>query len=222
MSMSSSLDYHLRELDTARDPTDSSHCLPEIRSRERDVLDIGCGIGQLFVAQGKHRPAGLCVGLDIEHAPLAYGASHFPDIVFVRGRAETLPLPAAAFDLVVARVSLPYTHLPRALDEIDRVLCPGGRVWLSLHPVARTWRELAAALRQRHFKDVVFRCHVLLNGTLLHSVGRVLPFPGNGRYESFQTRAGMGRLLRARGFTAITVKQNRHFVVDARKPGAAA
>lgn len=218
--MSSSLHYHLRELDTALDPGDPNHCLPEVRQDERDVLDIGCGVGQLFVAQSARRPAGMRVGLDVEQAPLAYAARHFPTAAFfVRARAESLPLRAASFDLVVARVSLPYTNLPRALDEIHRVLRPGGRVWLSLHPMAMTWRELGAALRDGRLKDVVFRCYVLANGALLHACGRVWPFT-NGRRESFQTEGGMRRALRAKGFTEILIKRDRHFVVDARRLGS--
>ena len=182
------------------------------------MLDIGCVIGQLFVAQGKRPGDGLRVGLDIDHEPLAYGARHFDSIGFLRGRAEALPFADASFDRVVSRVSLPYSHLPSALAEIRRVLRPGGRLWMSLHPPAQTWLELGNALRQRHPKDVIFRIFILLNGCLLHATGRILPFV-NGRYESFQTAGGMRRLLAAREWCDIEARRGRHFVVSARKPG---
>lgn len=216
--MTGSVDYHLRELEAARNRDDPRHCLPNIAAGERDVLDIGCGIGQFFIAQGRERTAHLSAGLDIDQEALAYGARHFPDIDFVRGKAESLPFARFSFDLVVSRVSLPYTDLPRALDEIARVLRPGGRIWLSLHPLARTWHELGDALRHARAKDVVFRAYSLLNGCLLHAFGCVLPFPLNGRYESFQTSAGMRRLLAMRNFEDVGIRRDRHFVVSARRP----
>lgn len=220
--MASSVDYHLRELEAARDRNDPRHCLPDIGAGEKDVLDIGCGIGQLFAALGREDAAHRSVGIDIDQAALAYGRRRFPGLGLVRARAEMLPFATDSFDLVVSRVSLPYTDLPRALDEIARVLRPGCRAWLSLHPVARTWHELFDALRSARAKDVLFRLFVLLNGSLLHLSGRVLPFPRNGRFESFQTRTGMQRLLARHGFEDIEVLRGRHFVVTARTPAKVA
>lgn len=230
-----SVAYHLQELAAARDPADPRHCLPGLLPHERDVLDIGCGIGQLFVASnragidrddGAHAPAptadatgGRCVGIDIDHAALAYGAARFGGLQLLRASAGALPLADAAFDVVVSRVSLPYTDLPRALDEITRVLRPGGRLWLTLHPVSRTRAELRRALALRQARDVAFRLYVLLNGLLLHVGGRSIAFPANQRHESFQTVAGMRRLLASRGYTAITGERGRHFLVTARRGG---
>lgn len=228
-----SVAYHLQELGAACDPADPRHCLPGLLPRERDVLDIGCGIGQLFVASGRAgtdrdggadaavagtaSAADMCsVGIDIDHAALAYGGARFNGIRLLRASASALPVADAAFDVVVSRVSLPYTDLPRALDEITRVLRPGGRLWITLHPATRTRAELRRALLLRQARDVAFRLYVLLNGLLLHAAGRSIAFPANGRHESFQTVAGMRRLLAARGFTAITGERGRHFLVTAR------
>ncbi len=219
--MTGRLAYHLQELETARNPDDPRRCMPQIGPHDHAILDIGCGIGQLFAAGACALSEVLAVGVDIDQEPLAYGARMVPGVRFLLASGDALPLAAERFDLVVSRVSLPYTNLPRALDEIARVLRPGGRLWLSLHPIGRTWRELGAALRGGRPKDAIFRGYILLNGVLLHGAGRVLPFPPNGRYESFQTGGGMLRLLRARGFTQIAVDRARHFVVTAHKPAAA-
>lgn len=236
-----SIAYHLQELAAARDPADPRHCLPRLLPHERDVLDIGCGIGQLFVASGRagrdrgaaadsagnpaagdagtmDTTAGHSVGIDIDQAALAHGAARFPGVRLLRANAGTLPFADASFDVVVSRVSLPYTDMPRALGEIARVLRPGGRLWLTLHPVARTRGELRRALALRQPRDVVFRLYVLLNGWLLHATGRSVAFPGNGRHESFQTPKGMRRLLAARGFESIEADRARHFLVTARRP----
>ena len=229
-----SVAYHLQELAAARDPADPRHCLPGLLPHERDVLDIGCGIGQLFVASGRagadrergadagaagtHAAAAArSVGIDIDHAALAYGAARFDGLQLLRAGADALPVADAAFDVVVSRVSLPYTNVPRALDEIARVLRPGGRLWLTLHPASRTRAELRRALALRHARDVAFRLYVLGTGALLQAFGRSVAFPANGRHESFQTVAGMRRLLAARGFTAITGERGRHFLVTARR-----
>lgn len=216
--MSATLDYHLLELDLARNPDDPRHCLPDIAAHERDVLDIGCGIGQFFVA--RDRDDVRAVGIDVDREALAYGAQNFTQVGFLCASGNALPFAAQSFDLVISRVSLPYMDIPRALDEMRRVLRPGGRLWLTLHPVGRTWRELGRSLRSWQPRDVVYRGYVLANGLLLHSFGRCLAFPRKHRFESFQTGHGMRRLLRARGFDSIQVEQGRHFMVVARKAGA--
>jgi ubiquinone/menaquinone biosynthesis C-methylase UbiE len=69
--------------------------------------------------------------------------------------AEHLPYGNSEFDLVISRVSLPYTDLPKAAREMRRVLRTGGRIWLALHDFrmfkrqwtgSRTWRERSPAL----------------------------------------------------------------------------
>lgn len=216
----STIDYHLRELEVARDRDNPRHCIPDIAPHERDVLDIGCGIGQLFVALDRTGNDGLSAGVDLDQEALAYGAQAYPHLRLLRARAEALPFPADSFDLVVSRVCLPYTDLPRAIGEIARVARPGARVWFSLHPLAMTWRELAAAVRETRIKDVVYRSYILFNGVLFHCLGRIVPFPGSGRRESFQTARGMRRLLAASGFEDVRITRDRHFVVQARLQAA--
>ena len=57
-----------------------------------------------------------------------------------------------SFDLVISRVSLPYTDIPQSLSEIARVLREDGRVWLSLHPFSKTVKHLMSALSQFRIK----------------------------------------------------------------------
>lgn len=65
----------------------------------------------------------------------------------VRGRAQGLPFPGESFRAVVATFPSEYIADPRSLQEVNRVLCPGGR--LIILPYAwitgRSWPERAVA-----------------------------------------------------------------------------
>lgn len=90
----------------------------------RRALDVGCGAGASTAAlSGIARHA---VGIDPFPAMLRHAAIVAPDAVFSVGRAESLPLAAAAFDLVTAAGSLNYTDTKLALAEIARVLSHAG------------------------------------------------------------------------------------------------
>ena len=110
----------------------------------------------------------------------------------------------------VSRVGLPYTHLSRSLAEVRRVLTPGGQLWAVFHPFRIPWAEA----RRGNWKSYIYFVYVVLSGLLLHVTSVQLPLPGGG-YESFQTEAGIRRLLRKAGFGRVSVKQEKHFVVMA-------
>jgi ubiquinone/menaquinone biosynthesis C-methylase UbiE len=213
-----SLAYHLNELEVARDADSPSHILPEYQADEKAILDIGCGIGQTLSVSGLGADA-LLVGLDVDLASLAYGQKQFDLIKFVNGRSERLPFADASFDLVIARVALPYTHIPASIHEINRVLKPGGRLWLTLHPFKKIWRQLLQDSKGLNLRGMVFRMYVLLNGVWYHLTGRMFAFPFSGKIESFQTCRRISRNLAKAGFTLLRVKQDPHFLIEARKTG---
>jgi SAM-dependent methyltransferase len=74
--------------------------------------------------------------------------------VTARARAEALPFPQSAFDVVICTQMLEYAPSPQSvIDEIHRVLRPGGYLFLSAPAVfprdsdPEYWRFLAAGLR---------------------------------------------------------------------------
>jgi ubiquinone/menaquinone biosynthesis C-methylase UbiE len=199
--------YHLGELKIAQDPLHPSHILPPPVPAGTRVLDVGCGAGQtLAVAY----PELETFGVDVDIDALALGERIAPNVRFASGRAEQLPFADAQFDLVIARVSLAYTEIRQSLSEINRVLTPGGRLWITLHPFSVPW----ASARTSNWKGKVFFAYVVLNSLCLHFLGRVSSF--FGRYESFQTERGITRLLERTGFEEIVIERGRHFVVTAR------
>jgi len=209
-----SIDYHLAELEIALSKTDPRRILPEIHESEKTILDIGCGIGQSFLALDCADR--LCVGLDVDEEAIRYGMENFGrQIHFVLGDAQRLPFPTGSFDFVFARVSLPYTNVPRVIRETRRVLRKDGRIWLSLHTHDRAVRCLRDAMAARRVKQVIYGSYVLLNGYLLKYFRTTLPFVG-GRYESWQDPVAMTALLRSSGFEADARKLGVHTVVEGR------
>ncbi len=211
-----SRDYHLLELGIARAPNDPRHVMPQILPRHRRILDIGCGAGQTLIASDL--ASGVqATGLDVDFDALLLGRELTGRVDFVAGQAERLPFPDASFDLVLSRVTAPLTFLPATLAEIGRVTAPGGDIWLVLHSLEKTLRDLRASLRSGHWKRAAYRSYVLANGALFHLTGRLVPSPLDGHYESFQTNAAIGRELRRAGFGDMVAIDGRHYVVTARR-----
>lgn len=208
------IQYHLNELKTARDQSDPAHCNAELYPDERVVIDIGCGIGQFFLAsdmQGR-----VAIGVDVDPVAVRYGIRHYGEqIHFVLGDASRIPLPDEVADLVVSRVALPYTHIPKTVREVRRLLRPDGRFWATLHSREMVLKWLRDAWRQRQYKNVLRQLYVLLNGYLFKYLGVLMPFKGR-IYESWQDLGRFCRVLEKNGFDVKTEKRGRHQIVEAR------
>jgi len=105
------------------------------------VLDVGCGTGVLArAARVRVGPDGEVVGIDPNEGMLAVARRTAPDVTWVEGVAEELPLEADGVDRVLCQFALMFfTDEGRAVGEIRRVLRPGGRAVLA------TWAEVSAS-----------------------------------------------------------------------------
>jgi SAM-dependent methyltransferase len=94
------------------------------------VLDVGCGSGWATRLLAEYASNGRVTGIDIsdEMINLARESSgSFPNVDFELASAEQLPLSDNEFSHAFSMESLYYYRdIPRALNEIHRVLKPGG------------------------------------------------------------------------------------------------
>jgi len=144
------------------------------------VLDVACGPGNFTRRFAEEADQGLVVGLDASATMLARAVDEGipPEVAYIRGDAENLPFADGTFDAVCCFAALYLIEDPmRAIDELVRVLAPGGRVALlssvnrGLFPASVTnavvrrlsgvrifdREELTRALHERELKRVTRR-----------------------------------------------------------------
>lgn len=111
------------------------------RGPVRRALDVGCGEGRfcrLLAREGVE-----ATGIDPTEALIDAARRRDPQGRYLVGRAEDLPFPDRAFDLVVSYLSLvDIEDLAAAAAEMARVLVPGGKLLianLASHNSAGRW-----------------------------------------------------------------------------------
>jgi SAM-dependent methyltransferase len=102
------------------------------------VLDLGSGGGiDVILSARRVGPTGRAIGLDmtdemLELATRNAAEAGVTNVEFVRGTIESIPLPAAAVDVVISNCVINLAADKSAVfREIARVLRPGGRVGVS-------------------------------------------------------------------------------------------
>lgn len=108
----------------------------ELRSRlpaEARVLDVGCGTGGMMAALRDWAPGWELAGIDQDAAAVRHCADRRLCGI-VQGDAGALPFASESFDAVVCLDVLYHADVDEgaALDEIERVLMPGGILVLNL------------------------------------------------------------------------------------------
>ncbi|MCG6136412.1 MAG: class I SAM-dependent methyltransferase [Nostoc sp. LLA-1] len=98
------------------------------------VLDMGCGTGRLLERLATEFPDLQGTGLDLSSNMLQMARlsnRHHPRLIYIEGKAESLPFSAGQFDAVFSTISfLHYLEPQQVLGEVARVLAPGGRFYL--------------------------------------------------------------------------------------------
>ena len=102
------------------------------------VLDLGSGGGiDVLLSARRVGPAGKAYGLDMTDDMLDLARTNarkagVTNVEFLRGRIESIPLPAESVDVVISNCVVNLsTDKPAVLAEIARVLRPGGRIGIS-------------------------------------------------------------------------------------------
>lgn len=103
-----------------------ANLLDQIPATARTALDVGCGEGESTRRLRDRVP--VVLGLD-EHEPsIAQARSEGGDIDYVLGDLLTTDLPADAFDVVCSVAMLHHLDHRRGLEEMARLVRPGGRI----------------------------------------------------------------------------------------------
>lgn len=100
------------------------------RKNPRAVLDLCCGTGDLAFALSDQLPNARVVGLDFVRAMLDCAEGKRADhrtVEFLHGDAVSIPFADSTFELVTIAFGIRnIPEIDRCLDEIARVLVPGG------------------------------------------------------------------------------------------------
>jgi SAM-dependent methyltransferase len=109
----------------------------DLRPGER-VLDLGSGGGiDVLLSARRVGPTGRAFGLDMTDEMLALAARNaaeaaLPNVEFLKGTIEAIPLPAASIDVVISNCVVNLAaDKPSVFREIARVLRPGGRIGIT-------------------------------------------------------------------------------------------
>ena len=95
----------------------------------KSVLEVSCGAGGGASYIMRHLGPASCTGLDLNPASIAICRKRhrLPGLDFLQGDAQNLTFPDESFDAVInVEASHQYPDFPRFLDEVARVLRPGG------------------------------------------------------------------------------------------------
>jgi ubiquinone/menaquinone biosynthesis C-methylase UbiE len=102
------------------------------RLHGRDVLELGCGLGDLLADLSE---AGyVCIAID--HSPQMVEAARetlqrrrlHKNATVIQGSTQHLPFSNGSFDTVVSTFPSEYIYDPDTIAEVERVLRPGGRL----------------------------------------------------------------------------------------------
>lgn len=101
------------------------------------VLDVGCGTGIVARTAARRIGEGVVVGIDPNAGMLETARRSSTDlrpaIEWKAGEAVDLPFPDGSFDVVLSQQAIQFFADPTAaLEEMRRVLVPGGRAGVSV------------------------------------------------------------------------------------------
>jgi ubiquinone/menaquinone biosynthesis C-methylase UbiE len=135
------------------------------------VLEVGCGVGELWRENAERIPAGWRVTLTDRSPGMVEAARAAAPSAEARvADVQELPFADASFDIAIANHVLYHVaDRPRALRELARVLRPGGRLY-------------AATVGREHMREI------------RELIARVSPAPWTRSAERFGLETGPAQL----------------------------
>jgi len=136
----------------------------------KDILDFGCGDGQLSLFLAKEKRPRKMLGVDLSVAAIDRAKASLAtapwtggiDIDFAVGSTERLPVADQSFDTLLAFDCLEHVMSPGPiLREWYRVLRPGGRCLIQWFPYKGPWGPHMEALIPIPWAHVIFGEHAM-------------------------------------------------------------
>lgn len=166
--------------------------------RERRVLDVATGTGDIAIAAAKHYPHAEVVGIDPSAQMIAVGtrkiaARGLEDRVqLTLGDAQALAFDDDSFDgatLAFGIRNIP--DRPAALRELARVCRPGARI--AILELGEPEGGVMAPLARFHIRQVVPRVGALLSGAreYRHLQRSIAAFPPPAEFATMMEDAGL-------------------------------
>ena len=188
--------------------------------RGKRMLEIGCGHGGMQLALLR-AGAGGTVGIDVDAEAVRFAQERLRD----EGRAEVLvadaqamPLPSNSFDMVVSTAAFEHIHdIGPALQEIERVLRPGGFLYAKFAP---TWWHYNGPHLIKcvsvPWAHVLFSDRTLLN--VLEHYREQETFPRSYLDEKIEDFQRMGRLSLRKFRRAVARTTLEPLQIESRSP----
>lgn len=171
----------------------------QVDLKGKRVLEVSCGHGGAASYITRTFGPASYTGLDLNPAGIAFCQRRhdLPELSFVQGDAENLPFPDQSFDAVInVEAAHLYPHYRHFLDEVTRVLSPGGNFLyadLRGRPDVAEWD---AALADSALAEV---SHETINAQVLRGLERNSP-----RYQDLVNRHAPSFLRRFGRDVAVT------------------
>ncbi len=166
------------------------------------VLDVACGTGVVARAAADVVGAtGFVTGVDLNAGMLERARAGKPtpghaEIEWREGDAVALPFDRHTFDAVVCQAGLQYvSDRQRAIDEMHRVLAPGGRV------VVLVWRSITHSPAWVALADALGRQVSVEAAAVMHA-----PFVFGDATDELE------QLLTTAGFDAVSIEAHSQTV----------
>jgi GT2 family glycosyltransferase/SAM-dependent methyltransferase len=127
------------------------HLKEYIKGRKKRILEIGCGNG--FHANTINNKLNEVIGIDLSKESISVAKNRYPNTEFRVMNAENLKFKDNSFNEIYALDVLEHVdNLKKVMEEISRVLCPGGYLKINVpDPRSEKW---LIKLRPTYFKEI--------------------------------------------------------------------
>ncbi|MFA5045470.1 MAG: class I SAM-dependent methyltransferase [Paludibacter sp.] len=95
----------------------------------KDLLEVGCGRGGGLSYINRYLKPKTATGIDLNNKAISFCQKNYKDITFMQGNAQLLKFENLSFDVVInVESSHRYAQIDKFLEEVHRVLRPGGHL----------------------------------------------------------------------------------------------